>query len=199
MTFPMLVFGLLTLVSALGVIFFDRPLYSALSLVVTLFFVAINFALLGAQFLAVTQIMVYAGAIMVLVVFVIMLLGLKVSTPREKKAGYQAFALGVLLVFVAALTQIFHYQEQTIFSPTALWKAPVAPVADDQIRQGTTEAIGGVLYTRFVYPFEVVSLLLLAAIIGATVIAFENKRGLPLGRGLKAMNTEGKTPEQKAA
>lgn len=209
MTFPMFVFGLLTVVSALGVVFFGRPLYSALSLVVTLFLVAINFALLGAQFLAATQIMVYAGAIMVLVVFVIMLLGLQTVTPQEKKAGYRALALGVAVVWILGLSQIFRVQGTPVFSTTDLWKpasadtvsgrkvfiretaevSNPAPVAPGEL-EGTTENIGGRLFTKFVYPFEVVSALLLAAIIGATVIAYENKRALPLGRGLRAKQEE---------
>ena len=213
MTFPMFVFGLLTVCSALGVVFFGKPLYSALSLVLTLFLVAINFALLGAQFLAATQIMVYAGAIMVLVVFVIMLLGLQVVTVSEKRSGYRAAALGVSLVLVLGLGQIFRYQIIPVFSQESLWKPAAAassipgssipgssiaaaPAAGEL--QGTTEAVGERMFTKFIYPFEVVSLLLLAAIIGATVIAYEPKRSLPLGRGLRAKQEENR-PAQRAA
>ncbi len=214
MTLAMLIFGLLTVVSALGVVFFGRPLYSALSLVLTLFFVAINFALLGAQFLATTQIMVYAGAIMVLVVFVIMLLGLQAVTAQERRAGYRALALGVSIVIILGFAQIFRYQISPVFSANSLWKHPgisaervaalkaengPAPAAADPNVElfGSTEAVGELMFTKYVYPFEVVSLLLLAAIIGATVIGFESKRALPLGRGLRAKQEE--AAERKAA
>lgn len=184
MTAAMLIFGLLTVLSACGVVLSRKPLNSALCLVVTLFLVAVHFALLGADFIAVIQVLVYAGAIMVLVIFVIMLLGIDVvSHPTVDRWGrllagaFTGVFAGVLIVAVQRGVSVAVYRAS----------------AEDELRAvsgeiGTAAVVGQALFTRFIYPFEIASLLLLAGIVGAVVLALEAKRPLRKDRGLAAMH-----------
>lgn len=178
------IFGAFTVLSACGVIFARRPLNSALSLIATLFFVAVHFAMMGAQFLATIQIMVYAGAIMVLVIFVIMLLGSEAEGRAVEGRGQY---VGVSTYFIVLATclfvgVLFAVIERGFTFPLG----SLAPGAVSSSVEGSTEAIGQLLFTEYLFPFELASLLLLAAIIGAVLLAQEVRRPLPEGRGLKA-------------
>ncbi|MCY1074616.1 NADH-quinone oxidoreductase subunit J [Archangium lansingense] len=156
-------FALLTLLSAGLVIFAKSPISSAMSLVATFFFLAGIYVLLWAHTVAVLQVLVYAGAIMVLFLFVIMLLNLGEETsspgPRltlSRIAGGGA-AAGLLVVLVMAI-----------------WRIPAGAktMSSEAIQSfGTLKAIGGVIYTQWLLPFEAVSLLLLVAMVGAVVVA----------------------------
>ncbi|MCC6954117.1 MAG: NADH-quinone oxidoreductase subunit J [Deltaproteobacteria bacterium] len=178
MTAVMIVFGILTLASACGVVCSRQPVHSALSLVATLFLVAVHFALLGAHFVAAVQVLVYAGAIMVLVVFVIMLLGLDANVP-EGVAGWGS-SFGALLTGVAAV--VFGYVAISGRSFFALKEGAEFWAVD-----GTTAGIGANLYSNHIFAFEVTSLLILAGIVGAVFLGIEKKRPLKAGRGLKSM------------
>lgn len=184
MTVTMLIFGLLSVLAALGVVLSPKTLHSALFLVLTLFLVAVHFALLDAGFLAALQVMVYAGAIMVLVVFVIMLLGLDEPVARKKLelsnyfSAFAAVALAGILVFIGFSSDF----QQSSWEKAAQSGTIPAP--------GTASEIGALLFTKFLYPFEVTSVLLLVAIIGAVVLAYDRKTPLPAGRGLKAKQKE---------
>ncbi|MBI3014000.1 MAG: NADH-quinone oxidoreductase subunit J [Candidatus Tectomicrobia bacterium] len=149
-------------ISALLVISRRNVMHCALFLVLTFFFVAAIFVLLKAEFLAAVQVLVYAGAIMVLFTFVIFL----VHIPRTEKIRQTfrqknlALALGLLLGL-----EVAYILYGTMAAPASLpAAAPVGAV-------GNTESFGVALFTRFLFPFEVVSVLLLAAMIGAIVLA----------------------------
>lgn len=177
----MAILGVLTVLSALAVVVANKPLNSALFLVLTLFFVAAHFALLGAHFVAVIQVIVYAGAIMVLVIFVIMLLGLQEDEDRR-------YLRSPLTLFLAVASGCF-IGVLTFGLPHGLAPAASPPggIADLSAQGvGNTAAFGSVLIEKFVFPFELTSVLLLASIIGAVVLAIEPKRPLPAGRGLRA-------------
>jgi NADH-quinone oxidoreductase subunit J len=155
-------FALLTLLSAGLVIFAKSPISSAMSLVATFFFLAGIYVLLWAHTVAVLQVLVYAGAIMVLFLFVIMLLNLGEVTstgPRmslSRIAGGAA-AAGLLVVLVMAI-----------------WRIPADAhtfSAAETQTFGTLAAIGQDIYTRWLLPFEAVSLLLLVGMVGAVVVA----------------------------
>ena len=184
MTAFMLIFGILTVLSALGVVLAPKTLHSALFLVLTLFLVAVHFALLDAGFLAALQVMVYAGAIMVLVVFVIMLLGLDEPVARKKIelsnyfGAFAAVSLGAILVWAGLSSG----------SQLSSWQKAAGTGALPA--SGTAAEVGTLLFTKFLYPFEVTSLLLLVAIIGAVILAYDKKLPLPAGRGLKAKQKE---------
>lgn len=174
-------FGLLTLASAFGVVFSAKALHSALFLVLTLLLVAVHFALLEAQFLAVLQILIYAGAIMVLVVFVVLLLGADQPAERE---GFRvpAYLAAVLSGAFGGLTA-FVFREGNLFSAAA--RPQIARTVRD---------LGHEVFEHWFYPVQLVGLLLLAAVIAAVMLVHEPRRSLPNGRGLRAVRkaeTEG--------
>ena len=161
--------ALVTLVSALLVITRRNPITSVLFLVLTFVCLAVLYVMLGAQFIAALQVIVYAGAIMVLFLFVVMLLNLRtpqtweVSGPLRTGLGF-IVAGGVLLVAVTAL------------------KGGVRAAAALNPQMGTAAAVGDALFRRFLLPFEVASVLLLVAIVG--VVAMVKQRpAQPKGEG----------------
>ncbi len=155
--------SVLTLFSALMVITSKNPIYSVLWLIVTFFSISGHYILLNAQFLAVVNIIVYAGAIMVLFLFVIMLMNLgEDMEPRKNKWMMLAGAItggSLLLVLVAALkdTEV---------------KMLIAQTTDGDI--GLIENLGKTLFTDYVVPFEISSILFLSAMIGAVVLGKKN-------------------------
>ncbi|MCL4159312.1 UNVERIFIED_CONTAM: hypothetical protein GTU68_061867, partial [Idotea baltica] len=153
----MYVFGLLSLLSALGVVFAKKSLHSALWLVVTLFTVAVHFALLGADFIAALQILVYAGAIMILVVFVIMLLGLDKSVDDNSFGIPRPVSAMICAGFLALV--LFVVRQQELFSDFGEKAAMTKPFL--------TKDVGRALLTENLVAFEAIGLLLLAAIVGA--------------------------------
>jgi NADH-quinone oxidoreductase subunit J len=158
-------FAGLAVVSALSCITRRSPVASALWLVVTLFSLAALFVLLDAQFIAVLQVLVYAGAIMVLFLFVIMLLNLGRPGPTDLK-GPVGLGVGVLLAGLL-LVQLLGLRQAT---PPGLALAPGA-VARAAAEQGMVPAVARPLFGAYLVPFEITSILLLAAIVGAVVLA----------------------------
>jgi NADH-quinone oxidoreductase subunit J len=147
-------------VSGLVVIRHRNKVVAALALAVNLVSIAGFYLLINAQFLALLQVIVYAGAIMVLILFVIMLLNLPDEAKKDGTGGIQA-TLGVLLAvaFVVILgVALYNATEGSSFPP---------PTGD----YGTVESVGVALFTNFFYAFEAISLLLVVAMIGAVLLA----------------------------
>lgn len=157
-----LIFSLLAVVTAIIMITRRNPIKSVLYLVVNFFCISAIYLLLRAQFIAIIQIIVYAGAIMVLFLFVIMLLNLQDESKLSESITYKkitAVLLALLLFATLAISTYFaFFQKYPAISPNA-----------EQI--GTVQSNGKVLYTTFSFPFELVSFILLVAIIGALVLA----------------------------
>jgi NADH-quinone oxidoreductase subunit J len=154
------ILGAVALISGGLVVFQPHPLRSALWLIVNFFAVAGIYLLAHAEFIAAIQVIVYAGAIMVLFLFVIMLLNLR--RPEEAPAiPYigQKF-LGAVLAGFTALLMIFAYR-----------RAALPPAREFVPGLGNTESIARSLFTDYLLPFEVTSVLLLVAIVGAVVLA----------------------------
>jgi NADH-quinone oxidoreductase subunit J len=151
------VISVLLVLSSLMVVFLRNVIHCALALVVTLFLIAVLFVMLHAPMVGVLQVLVYAGAIMVLFLFVIMFLNPTTPEPR-RKLWWGFGSLGALLLAggLAALL--------SNGTPSA------DPVAATEIF-GSPEMLGKSLFTEFVLPFEIASVLLLVAIIGAVVLA----------------------------
>jgi len=154
-------FGGLAVLTALLMVTRRNPVMSALNLVGCLFCIAALFVVLGAHFVGAAQILVYAGAIMVLFLFVIMLLDLKDYTEHLPGSNVLQKLIGVvialnLLVLVARKVATFGIMSE-------------GPIAEHSY--GTTEAVAKVLFTTYLLPFELAGLLLLVAIVGAVVIA----------------------------
>lgn len=157
-----LFFGLagVALASGVLVVFQTHPLRSALWLIVNFFAVAGIYLLLHAEFIAAIQIIVYAGAIMVLFLFVIMLLNLR--QPEEPtKEPYSAQKVGGVVLSVAA----------ALFLSYGLARVKFTPAAPAKPGLGNTESIATLLFTDYLLPFEVTSVLLLVAIVGAVVLS----------------------------
>ena len=154
---------------ALGVILSKNPVHSALSLVGTLFGIAIHFVNLGAHFLAAVQVVVYAGAIVVLFLFVIMLLGVDRSEDLETDplTGQRPAAAVVAVVGVALLTLLSVRGVQVTTGEHH-------KVAGLNSGGSNIVTLGRALFTDYVFAFEVTSVLLVIAVVGAVVLA---KRG----------------------
>lgn len=156
------------------VILHRNPVKSALALIVVMLALAVLYLGLSASFLAVIQVMVYAGAIMVLFLFVLYLLNVGVEHPFSSRLGRRMIAgvVGLLMALILAGLMVLR-AGGTIAGP-----AP--PVEADF---GTIEAVGELLFTRYLLPFELLSILLLVAVIGA-VLAARPHRPLPGGEDL---------------
>ncbi len=144
----------------IGVISFRQPIRSVLSLVVVMLALAVLFLLLSAQFIFVAQVIVYAGAVMVLFLFVIALLG----PAREMGKSRLRFQASLSALFVLALFGLLWAMLQGV-----TYRQPDKTV--DMSLFGTVQSIGVGLFTKFLYPFELTSLLLLVAAIGAIYLS----------------------------
>lgn len=149
----------LTLGSALMVIFSKNPVYSILWLIVTFFSISGHYVLLNAQFLAIVNIIVYAGAIMVLFLFVVMLMNLNMNTPPVKKKWLQFAGVisggSLLLVLIAALKDTEAMHNKVLMQTGDI---------------GLINNLGMVLFKDYILPFEISSVLFLSAMVGAVVI-----------------------------
>ena len=153
--------AVLAIASALGMILSKNTVNSALLLVLNLLSVAGVYLLLQAQFLALIQILVYAGAIMVLFLFVIMLLNL-----QDEEKFFDKIRVKYIVAFLLGAV-IFG---QVLYSLGGV--ADLLPeISDEMIFAGTVEALGDVLYTDYLFVFEMTAILLTAAVVGALMIA----------------------------
>ena len=141
------------------------PVASALWLVVTMFSLAVLFVVLDAQFIAVLQVLVYAGAVMVLFLFVIMLLNLGRGAGQDRK-GVVGLTVGAVLAGILFVQLRFLWNA----APPALIQVPNA-MAQLQQQHGMVGSVAGPLYDAYLVPFEITSVLLLAAVVGAVVLA----------------------------
>jgi len=151
----------LAIISALVVVFARNPVHSVLSLIITFFAIAGHYLLLNAQFLAAVHIIVYAGAIMVLFLYVIMMLNLNRET-EPHKSNYIKF-ISVIAAGLLLLTLVAAFKGAEI---------PGTASANSDI--GLVENLGRVLFGEFLLPFEVSSILFLAAMVGAVYLSKKN-------------------------
>ncbi len=158
-------FASIILLTASLVVIFRNPVYSALSLLVMFFHVAGLYVTLHAEVLAVVQIMVYAGAILVLYLVVVMLLNVK----REERFHGQtnvAMGLGAIMLVESFLLML---QGDTS------WLSLEATPNPETMAKGNVESLGEVLYSTYLFPFELASLILLVAMVGAVILS---KKGI---------------------
>jgi NADH-quinone oxidoreductase subunit J len=163
---PLLIFFLLAALAVLGavsLILQRHPIHSALSLIVVMVAIAGLYLLMGAEFVAAVQIIVYGGAIMVLFIFVIMLLnaGEEERTDFSKLAKFGGLPLGLALTGLLAAAMVRH--------------GSAIPNPETPGALASTGGISTSLFTTFVYPFELTSFLILVAIMGALVLAQREK------------------------
>jgi len=163
-------FGAIALAGAINLLAQTHPINSALSLIAVMAALAGEYLLLGAEFVAAVQIIVYAGAVMVLFVFVIMLLnaGVEERTKGSRVAilfGIPGTLLGSVLVAWAVLQ---HSGTEAVTA--GAWGDRVSQLAPQAV-PGSPETIGPLLFHEFLLPFEITSILILIAIMGAVVLA----------------------------
>lgn len=159
-----LVFGVVVVGTALGMVLSRNAIYSALFLVLNFATVALLYVQLGAPFIAMAQVTVYAGAIMVLFLFVIMLLGAEQLAENEALPGQRVAALLLGTVFIVAATLLIVLQA----GPTTPLPAPAGNFASPM-------DVGLTLFNKYTLPFEVTSAILLVAMIGAIVLTRSDK------------------------
>ena len=162
-------FGSVIVLCAVLVVALRNPVYSIVALLVMFFHIAGLFVTLHAEFLAAVQIIVYAGAILVLYLFVVMMLNLQQddSYQRQVKLG---LGLGLL-----ALAEVIYVISKVALPEEPASTAPAAGESAAAAAAGNTEMVGKALYTTYLFPFEVASLILLVAMIGAIIMA---KKGI---------------------
>jgi NADH-quinone oxidoreductase subunit J len=161
LTVLFILFAGLAIGCAIAVVAQRNPLYSAISLIGVFISLASLYLMLAAPFIAAVQVIVYAGAIMVLVVFVIMLLNVEAEEHRRPRLAYLIpVALGLASVLIAEVAFV-------LFSVPA---APHTPLSNNS-GVGLTASIGEGLFTKYLLPFEITSILLLMALVGAMTLA----------------------------
>ena len=168
-----ILFGAMAIGCALAVVAQKHPLYSAISLIGVFVSLACLYVMLAAPFIAAVQVIVYAGAIMVLVVFVIMLLNVQEEEHRRQRLKFLVPAAvvlaGVLIAEVAFI--LVSVQESRVLPDSATSDV------------GVTQSIGTALFTTYLLPFEITSILLLMAIVGAMTLARRGGLLPPRGAG----------------
>jgi len=163
-----LVLALVAIATALGMLLSRNAIYSALFLVLNFITVAVFYLLLGAPFIAMAQITVYAGAIMVLFLFVIMLLGAD-ALPRTQVLPWQK-------PLAIALAVILGIESTYILLTKARPSGDILPPSDVANTMDNLRQMGDVLFKQYLLPFEVTSILLLVAMVGAIVLVRKEKR-----------------------
>jgi NADH-quinone oxidoreductase subunit J len=174
------ILGASAVISALACVVQRNPIAAAMWLVATMFALAGIYVLLNAQFIGVIQVLVYAGAIMVLFLFVIMLLNLGRDTTDLRRWPAWAMAVGLLAAIATPLLTLGRYTPQRLAAEATgapAWADPGAALPGGQAAlqavedHGVVGAIAGPLFRDYLVPFEITSVLLLVAAIGAVVIA----------------------------
>jgi NADH-quinone oxidoreductase subunit J len=163
-------FAAVLLVAALGVITSRNPVHAALFLVLAFVQSAFLWLLIEAEFLAITLVLVYVGAVMVLFLFVVMMLDINVEELRKGFTRYLPLGAAVALIVVLEIGHVIWFRSQGLQFLTA----PQSRPAD----YSNTKELGAVLYTEHVYAFELASVVLLLAIVAAITLTMRKRPGL---------------------
>jgi len=166
------VFAAVLVIAALGVITARNPVHCALFLVFAFFNSAVIWLLLEAEFLAITLLVVYVGAVMVLWLFVVMMLDVDVTRLREGFTRYAPLGALVALIVIAQIGLVVYVRGLGLSADTV----PV-PKPDGY---SNTAALGELLYTKYLYPFEVAAVILLVAIVAAITLTMRRRTGQKL-------------------
>jgi NADH-quinone oxidoreductase subunit J len=164
-TILFIIFAIVAVVCGFNLVLQRHPISSALSLIGVMGSLGVLYLLLGAEFIAMAQMIVYGGAVMVLFIFVIMLLNAGTEKSSSKSWFAQSAGVPLLLAFVGVLGFLIRSA-----LPAAL-STPVRSVQFGSWVGGTAEEIGKLLFTQYLLPFEIVSILILIALLGAVVLA----------------------------
>jgi NADH-quinone oxidoreductase subunit J len=163
-------FGATIIGAAVGVITARNPVHAAMFLVLAFVSCAFLWMLLEAEFLAIVLVLVYVGAVMVLFLFVVMMLDVNIEQVRAGFTRYAPLGIAVVMLIVAQLGYVVWIRTQEMTFLTAPSRAPA--------EYSNTESLGSVLYTDYVYPFELAAVLLLVAIVAAITLTMRRRPGL---------------------
>jgi NADH-quinone oxidoreductase subunit J len=163
------VFGAVLIVTALGVITARNPVHCALFLVAAFLNSAVIWLLLEAEFLAVTLIVVYVGAVMVLWLFVLMMMDIDLAKLRQGFTRYAPLGALIALIVVAQIGMVVYVKQLGL-------DTPVAPTPKPEGFSNTLE-LGKLLYTQYLYPFEIAAVILLVAIVAAITLTMRERTG----------------------
>ena len=164
------VFGAILVLTALGVITARNPVHCALFLVAAFLNSAVIWLLLQAEFLALTLIVVYVGAVMVLWLFVVMMLDVDVEKLRQGFTRYAPLGALIALVVAVQIGLVVHVRKLGL-GDTA------AAVVDRPADHSNTQELGQLLYTQYLYPFEIAAVILLVAIVAAITLTMRDRPG----------------------
>ncbi len=165
------VFAAITLASAVMVISSKNPVHSVFFLILAFFNSAGLFVLLGAEFIAMILVIVYVGAVAVLFLFVVMMLDIDIVEMRNGFLRYLPMGAAVAAIVFFEFAFVFYV---SLAHPSAL--APVRQAIPDSAHISNTQAIGDVLYTWYLYPFQLSGIILLIAMIGAITLTLRPRR-----------------------
>jgi len=165
-------FAALVVIAAIGVITARNPVHCALFLVFAFFNSAVIWLLLEAEFLAITLLVVYVGAVMVLWLFVVMMLDVDVTALREGFTRYAPLGALIALIVIAQIGLVVYVRRLGL-------SADLVPVPKPE-GYSNTAALGELLYTKYLYPFEVAAVILLVAIVAAITLTMRRRAGQKL-------------------
>jgi len=170
-------FSAITLLCALMVVLARNPIYSVIFLILTMFSLTGHYIILQAQFIAVINIIVYAGAIMVLFLFVLMLMNMNKSNEPNKSLPWKILAGVVSFVsFITLMTIYIKNNGDMAIIPTTNSATGQNLPADF----GYVKPLGKMLFTEYVFPFEIASILFIAAMVGAVFLGTKEKKNIPI-------------------
>lgn len=165
------VFSAVLVVAAVGVITARNPVHAVLFLVFAFFNSAVIWLLLQAEFLAIVLVLVYVGAVMVLFLFVVMMLDVNVAQMREGFTRYAPLGILIAAIVVAEIGSVVWVKHLGVAAEPAVGAAMPADYSN-------TRALGELLYTKYLYPFELAAVLLLLAIVAAIVLTMRHRANM---------------------
>lgn len=163
------VFATFTVGSAMAVVSVKNTIYSALFLVLCFFNTAVLWMLIEAEFLAITLVLVYVGAVMVLFLFVVMMLDVKQVKASQLKQSYTKAALLIAAAMLVELVMLFAYKLSG--------QIPTDQLIRQEEGYSNVAEVGMELFTKYVYPFEIAAVILLVAIVAAIMLTMRNREG----------------------
>ena len=168
-------FAVLMIGSATMVILMRNPVYSVLFLIFAFFNAAGLFLLLGAEYLAMTLVIVYVGAVAVLFLFVVMMLNINIAEWKQGLVHYASVGIGLAVLLFVQLGALF--MASYAVSPVLALTPSSYPIPDPK-ETSNTQALGEILYTDYVYAFQLAGLVLLIAMIGSIVLTLRHRAGV---------------------
>ena len=165
-------FSFLMLASATAVITVRNPVRAALFLVLTFVFSAMLWMLMQAEFLAITLVLVYVGAVMVLFLFVVMMLDISMARLKEGFIRYLPIGVGVAILFAGMLIWLLHHTSAADYQTLMHTLYPPKPKG---LAFNNTAVLGSLLYSVYVYPFEIAAVILLVAIVAAIALTLRHR------------------------